>query len=73
VELAPASDAVSALVNLGYRRVEAFGAVASATRRSAVGAGTDALIRAGLQELALGAQQSAAQAAPPAISPGASR
>ena len=69
----PASDAVSALVNLGYRRVEAFGAVASATRRLGNGAGVDALIRAGLQELALGTQQSAAQAASPGTSPGASR
>jgi holliday junction DNA helicase RuvA len=48
----PAADAVSALVNLGYRRTEAFGAVATAARR--LGSGTDAgaLIRAGLQELA---------------------
>jgi Holliday junction DNA helicase RuvA len=47
-----AADAVSALVNLGYRRVEAFGAVATATRRLGDGADTGALIRAGLQELA---------------------
>jgi Holliday junction DNA helicase RuvA len=47
----PAADAVSALVNLGYGRTEAFGAVAAAVQRlgSAVEAG--ALIRAGLQEL----------------------
>jgi Holliday junction DNA helicase RuvA len=45
-------DAVSALVNLGYRRVEAFGAVARATRRLGGDAGLDAVIRAGLQELA---------------------
>ena len=32
-EAGPAADAVSALVNLGYRRTEAFGAVATATRR----------------------------------------
>jgi holliday junction DNA helicase RuvA len=44
-------DAVSALVNLGYRRVEAFGAVARATQRLGVGARLDAVIRAGLQEL----------------------
>lgn len=47
-----AADAVSALVNLGYRRSEAFGAVAAAAQRLGGEAGTDALIRAGLQELA---------------------
>ena len=47
-----AADAVSALVNLGYRRIEAFGAVATATRRLGNGADASALIRAGLQELA---------------------
>ncbi|MGH7109601.1 MAG: Holliday junction branch migration protein RuvA [Stellaceae bacterium] len=47
-----AADAVSALVNLGYRRSEAFGAVAAAAQRLGSEAGTDALIRAGLQELA---------------------
>jgi Holliday junction DNA helicase RuvA len=47
-------DAVSALVNLGYRRTEAFGAVASASRRLGADAKIDALIRAGLQELAQG-------------------
>ena len=45
-------DAVSALVNLGYKRVEAFGAVARATQRLGDGAGLDAVIRAGLQDLA---------------------
>ena len=45
-------DAVSALVNLGYRRAEAFGAVAVASRRLGSDAKVDALIRAGLQELA---------------------
>jgi Holliday junction DNA helicase RuvA len=45
-------DAVSALVNLGYRRVEAFGAVARATQRLGADAKLDAVIRAGLQELA---------------------
>jgi holliday junction DNA helicase RuvA len=45
-------DAVSALVNLGYRRVEAFGAIARVTQRLGSGAQLDAVIRAGLQELA---------------------
>jgi holliday junction DNA helicase RuvA len=45
-------DAVSALVNLGYRRVEAFGAVARVSQRLGEGAPLDAIIRAGLQELA---------------------
>lgn len=46
------ADAVSALVNLGYRRLEATNAVAEATRRLGSAARVDALIRAGLQELA---------------------
>jgi holliday junction DNA helicase RuvA len=45
-------DAVSALVNLGYRRVEAFGAVARVTQRLGEGAPLDQVIRAALQELA---------------------
>jgi Holliday junction DNA helicase RuvA len=45
-------DAVSALVNLGYRRVEAFGAVARVAQRLGEGAPLDQVIRAGLQELA---------------------
>ena len=45
-------DAVSALVNLGYRRVEAFGAVARVTQRLGADAPLDAVIRGGLQELA---------------------
>lgn len=45
-------DAISALVNLGYRRVEAFGAVARVTQRLGPDAKIDAVIRAGLQELA---------------------
>jgi holliday junction DNA helicase RuvA len=47
-----AADAVSALVNLGYGRTEAFGAVAAGGRRLGSGAETGALIRAGLEELA---------------------
>jgi Holliday junction DNA helicase RuvA len=45
-------DAVSALVNLGYKRVEAFGAVARVAQRLGAEAKLDAVIRAGLQELA---------------------
>jgi Holliday junction DNA helicase RuvA len=56
--LAATNAAVSALVNLGYRRAEAFGAVAAASRRLGGDAKVDALIRAGLQELA----QTAAEA-----------
>jgi Holliday junction DNA helicase RuvA len=51
-EVGPAEDAVSALVNLGYRRAEAFGAVAAAAQRLGSGAEAGALIRAGLQDLA---------------------
>ncbi|TXH37130.1 MAG: Holliday junction branch migration protein RuvA [Rhodospirillaceae bacterium] len=44
-------DAVSALVNLGYRRAEAFTAVAKAQHEADGAAGLDHLIRAGLKEL----------------------
>jgi len=47
----PVADAVSALVNLGYRRAEAFGAVAQAAKRLGPNPALDALIRAGLKEL----------------------
>jgi Holliday junction DNA helicase RuvA len=45
-------DAVSALVNLDYKRVEALGAVARVTQRLGEGATFDAIVRAALQELA---------------------
>lgn len=47
----PADDAVSALVNLGYRRSEAFGAVSQALRKLGSDAPLDSLIKAGLKEL----------------------
>ena len=46
------TDAVSALVNLGYRRVEAFGAVSRARQSLGDSAEVGALIREGLKELA---------------------
>jgi Holliday junction DNA helicase RuvA len=52
VEPGVTGEAISALVNLGYRRAEAFGAVTAASRRLGDDAKVDALIRAGLQELA---------------------
>ncbi len=48
---AAAADAVSALVNLGYSRSDAFGAVTQAAKRLGEAAKIDALIRVGLQEL----------------------
>jgi len=47
----PLADAISALVNLGYRRAEAYGAVAEAARRLGPDVAIDNLIRAGLKEL----------------------
>jgi len=49
---AASADAVSALVNLGYGRSEAFGAVAAAARRLGDAAGVEALIPEALKELA---------------------
>ena len=45
-------DAVSALVNLGYRRAEAFGAVARVAGQLGEAASVESLVKAGLQELA---------------------
>jgi len=47
----PTGDAVSALVNLGYRQSEAFGAVAGAARQLGDDASIEVLIQAGLKEL----------------------
>ena len=49
---APVSDAVSALVNLGYQQLQASAAVAAAQRNVGEGATTEQLIRQGLKELA---------------------
>ena len=48
----PAGDAVSALVNLGYRRVEAFAAVSRARQSLGAAVEVGALIRESLKELA---------------------
>jgi len=45
-------DAVSALVNLGYRYGDAFAVVADAARRLGPDASLESLVRAGLRELA---------------------
>jgi Holliday junction DNA helicase RuvA len=47
-----ASEAVSALVNLGYPRSEAYGAINAAARQLGANASLDTLIRSGLKELA---------------------
>jgi len=51
-EKGPDADAISALVNLGYGRSEAFGAVVSARKTLGETAPVEALIRSGLKELA---------------------
>jgi Holliday junction DNA helicase RuvA len=48
----PVSDAVSALVNLGYGQPQAAAAIAAASRNVGEGADTATLIRQGLKELA---------------------
>ncbi len=48
---AAAADAISALVNLGYRRIEAAGAVERAVKKLGKGARVEAIIPAGLKEL----------------------
>jgi Holliday junction DNA helicase RuvA len=48
---AAVTDAVSVLVNLGYRRTEAHGAVAHAFRDLGQAARTEDLVKAGLREL----------------------
>jgi Holliday junction DNA helicase RuvA len=47
------ADAVSALINLGYGRSEAFSAVSTAKREIGEGADVSALIKAGLKELSV--------------------
>ncbi|WP_300296366.1 Holliday junction branch migration protein RuvA [Ferrovibrio sp.] len=51
-ETGPVADALSALVNLGYKRAEAFGAVTTAARSMGDKPNVQDLIRAGLKELA---------------------
>jgi len=47
----PVEDAVSALVNLGFGRSDAFGAVSLAASRSGEAPSVEALVKAGLKEL----------------------
>jgi holliday junction DNA helicase RuvA len=49
---APVTDAVSALVNLGYAQAQAAAAIAAVARRAGEGAEATTLIRLGLRELA---------------------
>jgi Holliday junction DNA helicase RuvA len=48
----PVSDAVSALVNLGYGQPQAAAAIAAAARAAGEGADARSLIRLGLKEIA---------------------
>jgi Holliday junction DNA helicase RuvA len=48
----PVSEAISALVNLGYGEIQASGAIAAAMRSAGDKATTESLIRFGLKELA---------------------
>lgn len=48
----PVEDATSALVNLGYRRMEAFAAVARAAQAQGEAAGVSSLVTAALKDLA---------------------
>jgi Holliday junction DNA helicase RuvA len=48
----PVTDAVSALVNLGYAQIQASAAVAAASRAAGEAATAEQLIRLGLKELA---------------------
>lgn len=48
----PVSEAVSALINLGYGEIQASGAIAAAVRSAGESATTETLIRHGLKELA---------------------
>lgn len=52
VDAGPVEDAVSALVNLGYGRSDAYGAVVAASRSLGDGAALDRLISTSLRELA---------------------
>lgn len=49
---AASADAISVLVNLGYRRTEAHAAIAHAARDLGTAASTEDLVKAGLRELA---------------------
>lgn len=48
----PVEDAVSALINLGYKRSDALGAVVTASRKLGDAASASDLIRGGLKEIA---------------------